>query len=412
MYIVFIHPIFAYMGFDLEVALATYFESWMLLLFPCVFMSTKLRKPSDFFILVLALGLIVPMTSLYGLSDKPRFVMYSVMLSFVLICMIRSGRTIRVPIVRRGTFYALAVAVTFTIAVLTWLVVSGGFSFLNFSFYRVYELRGSVGELIGQGWFSYVNLWVFKVFNIFLFAYALHRKAWVAACAVFALQVIFFAISAHKAVLFYPLLILAVWFYLSRSRTLAIVPFGMFMVVVFSGLVWWIADLALFGSLFVRRVFFVTASNAYDYFDFFSANGFVFWSNSLTSAFVEYPYHLSPPELIGEWRGRSGHVNNTFIANGYMHAGVLGLLLYCLILGFLFRIIDSLSAHGVATWMGLAVTVIPVWSLLLSADLPTALMTHGLVMAVLLLFLVRGRGLESRRPKRGLISRMFAVRPH
>lgn len=398
MYVIFVYPLFAYLGFDLEVHAGKYVESWLLLLLVLAFLPKTLRKPSDFFVLVLALGLIVPMTSLFGLADKPRFFMYSVMVGFSVVCLARSGSPIRIPTVRNGTFLALSMSVGLTGLVLFWMYVSGGFAFLNLDISKIYDLREGAHETIGQGGFGYINLWVFKVFNIFLFAYALHRRSWIFAISLFAIQVVFFGISANKGVLFYPLMILAVWYYLSKSRALAVVPIGILIVVVISGIFWSYWDLAILGSFLVRRVFFVSANNAFNYFEFFSANSFVFWSNSLTSAFVQYPYHTSPAELIGEWKGTFGHVNNTFVANGYMHAGLPGMLFYCMVVGFLFRVIDSLSTRGIEPWMGIAVTIAPVWTLLLSADLPTALMTHGLGVSLLLLFLARGAKLGSIRP--------------
>lgn len=398
-YLVFVHPVFAYAGFNLDFDFVKYLESWAILVIVSSSLSSVFRKPSDFFLLVFAIGFIAPVSSLYGLADKPRFVIYCVLIGFVLLRVASSGKPFRLPTVRNGTFIALAISWILTATVLLWIVYSGGLSYLNFNFLSVYDLRGSVGEVIGQGGFAYLNVWVFKVSNVFLFAYALHRRKWVFATAIFALQVLFFGVSALKGVLFYPLLVLAIWYYLRKSTSFAPITFGLTVVAISSTLVWWFADLAIFGSYLVRRVFFTTANNAFDYFEFFSNGSFVFWSNSITSAFIEYPYHMSPPELIGEWQGSHGSANNSFISNGYMHAGIIGLFAYCLIVGFLFRIIDSLVAYRIAPWLGLAVTVIPVWTLLLSSDLPTVLLTHGLGLSVVLLFLARSKKMASRQER-------------
>lgn len=395
MYVTFVYPVFAYTGFNLNFHSGRLLESWLLVALVLALLPKMLRRPSDFFVLVLALGLVIPMTSLFGLSDKPRFVMYSVFVGFCLVCLARSGARLRLPTVRHGTFLALSLSFGSLGLVLIWMSVSGGFALLNFDLLRVYELREEASELIGRGAFAYLNLWVFKVFNVFLFAYALHRRSWILAACIFALQVVFFGISANKGVLFYPLMVFAIWYYLSKSRELAVVPIGLTFVVLASGAFWWISDIAFLGSFLVRRVFFVNAYNAFDYFEFFETHGFVYWSNSLTSTFLQYPYETGPAELIGEWRGTLGHVNNTFIANGYMHAGLIGLSLYCVLVGFLFRIIDSLATRGTDAWMSIAVTVVPMWSLLLSSDLPTAIMTHGLGVSVLLLFIARGARMKA-----------------
>ena len=148
-------------------------------------------------------------------------------------------------------------------------------------------------------------------------------------------------------------------------------------------------DSVLPASLFIRRVFFVVANNTFYYYEFFSSNAFVYWSNSITSSLIEYPYHIGPAKLIGQSRGTDAHVNNTFLSTGFMHAGLLGVVFYAVLVGLLFKLIDSISAQGIPVWVAIAVLIVPSRSLLLSADLPTALLTHGVAVGVLILFLLR-----------------------
>ena len=61
-----------------------------------------------------------------------------------------------------------------------------------------------------------------------------------------------------------------------------------------------------------------------------------------------------------------------------MHLGALGIIVYSVLVGFLFKIIDSISNRGMPVVIATSVLIIPILTLITSADLPTALLTHGI----------------------------------
>ncbi|SPP31947.1 hypothetical protein ARAF_1615 [Arsenophonus endosymbiont of Aleurodicus floccissimus] len=81
------------------------------------------------------------------------------------------------------------------------------------------------------------------------------------------------------------------------------------------------------------------------------------------------------------------HVNNGFIASGYAHFGLVGIMIYAVILGFILKILDYVTTRGVSVWFVLCVVVVPLRDALISSDLLTTLLTHGLFVALILLFL-------------------------
>ena len=72
-----------------------------------------------------------------------------------------------------------------------------------------------------------------------------------------------------------------------------------------------------------------------------------------------------------------------------MHAGIWGIIFYGVVVGILFRFIDSISRKGIPVWLAVAAILVPSQGFLNSTDLFTALLTHGLGIAVLILFLFR-----------------------
>jgi hypothetical protein len=275
------------------------------------------------------------------------------------------------------------------IVVTVWMLAVGGLRYFNLDLTLVYDFRDDVGDLIDQGFMSYLNVWVTKIFGPVLLALALWRKNYLLAGLVFGLHIFWFGISSHKAVLFYPILIVFLWVWFRKTRALFIVPASMSLGVVISILLYFIHEEILVSSMFIRRVFFVPAKLTFDYYEFFSVNPFVYWSNSITSYFINYPYTTSPALLIGDYVGTGGWANNSFLATGYMHAGIFGVLIYGILVGLLFRLVDSLARNGVPVWVAIATMIVPSQVLLTSADLPTALLSHGFGMSLLILFFLR-----------------------
>jgi len=242
---------------------------------------------------------------------------------------------------------------------------------------------------------GYLNVWATKIFGPVLLALALWRKNYLLAGFVFGLHVIWFGISSHKSVLFYPFLVTFLWVWFRKTRALSLIPLSMSLVVTATFLFYIFYEEIFLGSMFIRRVFFVPAKLTFDYYEFFSINPFVYWSNSITSYFIDYPYTMNTALLIGDYLGTEANANNSFLATGYSHAGIPGMIFYGVLVGLLFRLIDSLARNGVPVWVAVATMIVPSQALLTSADLPTALLTHGIGMSLVILFLLRS---AFRRP--------------
>jgi hypothetical protein len=388
-YLYFVHTLYNYSGFILEFSALKFVESWILLVGLLFFAPCKLNKPSDFFIIIFLLGLIVPLLSLYALADQSRSTVYTVLMGYMIIDVLRKGRQIKLPLIKNGLYLSLGLALAGTILVTAWFFLSGGVANFNLDLTKVYEFRRLTGEMIHVGYMGYINSWATKIFGPFLLAYGLLKRNYALAAFVICLHVFWYGVTAHKSVLFYPLIIVFLWFYFQRTKALSLLPVGYVAVLISSLSCFFLFDYVLLASLFIRRVFYVIGLLTFDYYNFFRMNEYVYWSNSITSSIIDYPYEVKPPLLIGMFRGTTAHANNSFIATGYMHAGIVGVIFYSIIVGFLFKIADSIVSKNVPVWFITALMAIPMRSLLLSADLPTALLTQGVAMAMILAFLAR-----------------------
>ncbi|MBO6565783.1 MAG: hypothetical protein JJ956_13605 [Pseudomonadales bacterium] len=391
LYVYYIVPTWAYLGFGFDPVPERYVEGWIVFGVAALLLRPNVERISDVLLAVMMLSLLAPVCSVYGLAQESRLALYSVLLSYVLIALFTRGPVFAVPIVSSSQMSStLLFCWSMTLLVLLWLVLSSSSDLLNFDIQRVYDFREQQDEVINQGLFPYLNVWAFKVFNPVLIACAVARRNW----SIFALlcffQFLFFGFSNHKAVVLYPFLILGVWWLFSKNTaSLVSVTLSVSVVLMLSFLMLEYTGAERWASVFIRRAFFVIANNTFDYFDFFSKYEYVYWSNSVLGWIFDYQYELAPSKLIGEWRGNPGHVNNSFVSTGFMHAGLVGVVVYSLIVGTIFKLYDALCNQFIPIWFGLAVSVIPVHHLITSADLFTALLTHGMLVSIFTLWSFR-----------------------
>lgn len=388
-YIKFVVPVFEYEGYSVNFSAIKYVESWIIFAALIYFSPKLLMRPSDYLINFLVFSFLCPLLVFYSLSGADRESLYIVFLSVALIFIFRRGRLIDFPYMKSGKMFVYFI-LTFGILIVTaWMFYSGGLNYFNLDLSLVYDFRRDVAQLLDKGVMGYLNVWATKIFGPILLALSLWRRRYFLSVIIFGLHIIWFGISSHKGVLFYPFLITFLWAWFRKTRALSLVPLGMSLSVIFSYLIYFIYGEVVVGSMFVRRVFLVPAKLTFDYYEFFSINSFVYWSNSISSYFIDYPYSMNTSLLIGDYLGTEASANNSFLATGYMHAGIPGMVLYGVLVGLLFRLIDSLARNGVPVWVAVATMIVPSQALLTSADLPTALLTHGIGMSLVILFLLR-----------------------
>ncbi len=385
---------FEYNGYHVNFEIAQYVFSWGVYLLALIMVSDRINKVSDYFFVMAFFALVAPLTVLYGLDQsRPIFPVLTVVFSLIGVYVLTKLplRFIRrLPIIYSGKQIVILTASLFVIFLVIWYYLSG--VTFNLDLAKVYEFRRDNAELSSSGLLAYTNNWTIQIFNIALFILALRYKKYYVAIFLFFIQIYFFAASAHKSILFLPFLILGIWFYFRKYNSALIIPV-IFSLVIMTTLVFYyfLGDL-MTSSLFSRRVFFVPASLTFTYFDYFSSNTHVFWSNSILNSFINYPYDAPVSHVIGKFLGHEEmSANNGFISSGYANAGLLGVFLYVLILGLMLKMLDELVRGAMPLWLGLALTVIPLRNLLLSSDLLTVLLTHGFFIAILFLYLLRTR---------------------
>ncbi len=383
---------FKYMGFSWAPTIIKYFESWIIYCILIFFIPKRLNRISDLFLVIIMFNIITPILTFYALADQSRSYLYIVLLGYFFVSVTRQGKFFRFPVIVEGRFISKSIVILGVMGISVWFFLSGGVRFFNLNLSKVYELRDMAGEVIRAGPMGYLNTWAYFVFGPALLTIALQKRSPLFFGLVLLLHLFWFGVSTHKIVLFAPTLVVSVWLWLRKTESLTWLPLSLTIVILACMYMFFVFDTVIPASLLVRRVFYTPTLLTFEYYEFFTNNQWIWWSNSkLSFGLLNYPYDLNPADLIGRWRGNEAHANNGFLASGYMHAGFSGVVLYGMLVGFLFRIIDSIAHKNIPKWAALGILIIPIYSLIISSDLPTALLTKGIGVAMVLTFLDRSK---------------------
>jgi fructose-specific phosphotransferase system IIC component len=94
--------------------------------------------------------------------------------------------------------------------------------------------------------------------------------------------------------------------------------------------------------------------------------------------------------MIGRFIGREGMgANNGYVSHGFAHAGYFGVIIYSIILGLLLKLIDDMTYNKLPLWFSISLSIAPLRTVLINSDLFTTMLTHGLFISLIIIFLSR-----------------------
>lgn len=244
--------------------------------------------------------------------------------------------------------------------------------------------------LLGGGGLAYLVAWTGNVINPLLMSYGLIKRKF----ALLALgglgQVALFSLTGFKSMLFSPLFVVLLHF-AARDE-------GRFFARRVVSSIGGIIALGLTASLmlrddfityvFVRRVLVTPGLLSGAYLDFFSTHPKTLFAESLPGGLVHNPYGTSPAFIIGRafFHNTQTGANANIFASGYAGLGWLGVILVAVLAAFYLRFLDAVTAGR--DWRLLLGVIGMMAFTLANSSLLTALQTHGLAFACLLILLL------------------------
>ena len=404
-----ISPAYSYQGFVYQpLGLYVVLTAYVLSLLPVMFMPLHLRKPSSFVVWMLYLMVYVPsLLTMAFVLGRPLYEMgpflVSLLVSMLLLALVVRFPAIPLPRPRIPRWLFWGGLGIYLVGSYGLLVDVFGFNGLA-SLSNVYDVRlkaratlAGAGRLVG-----YQLRWLSEAVNPYLMATGLsEKKTWLFVAGAIG-QVMIYSFDATKSTLGSIVLIVAVFFLVTRSFRLRASSLAL----AFTALFWVVAlvdgmfRIGLTGLL-TRRLFAVPGLLTSVYYDFFSNHDRFYWLHTtyaklLGMSGLNYPDYRSPGFLIGDvfFGNPEGNANANLWADGYANAGVFGVLLVTIIFMAILWIYDSVSAKKDIR-VALLLIAMPTFAVT-NTSLLTALLSHGWFPAILLLWLSGGLQTRSR----------------
>jgi len=384
-----ISPVWACVRFELNLSSLKLVESYLLLFIAFALMPKSPKKLSNILVWLLILLSYIPMLTIFAFKDEARIYMYAVTGFWLVVFLFMHMPTVSLaPLKQSGIVrYSLFVCLGLIVFLMVYKYIGLSFSF---DLTKVYGIRSQY-VAAGIPLAGYLFNWMAYIVNPIFFALFIIKKRWLPVVLIVVLQILLFSVTGIKAYLFALPFVLALMWVMRRRNPLAYMGIGLAGIVILGMLSYYLIDDLWISALFANRTLLAPAQLSFLYYDFFSQNELVFLSASRLGFFSDYPYHLNPPHLIGEvyFNQPQMGANTGVVGDAYMNFGFTGLALYSILLAIILRLVDTCSKRvdlrvGVAAVAMLALT-------LTNGALLTNLLTGGLLLALLLLYLLPRR---------------------
>jgi hypothetical protein len=382
---------YSFIGFDYESSWFEVILSYLAVFTLFCLSYKKTITPSYYFVVLLLVTIYVPFSTLYAFSSFSSMFYYQVTFLFFILVLIQKTKRVKVPVLNAPRWALdcfLVILVLITLSFIFYSFYKMGFR-LNYDLKLLYQVRAVFHDTIANGLLGYLFTLTTKSILIFFMGFSLFKKKYFYFLFFMACEVFIAGMANHKAIFLYPFLVLFIYLILLKRISPASIIF-LFLSIVLIGNLFSFFGYDRFSIIFILRMFFMTVLNDYQYYIFFQDNPFTYFSNSFFGNFIEYPYKESIPEIIGYGRWSedvAAFANTGIFGSGYMHMGFIGMLFFTLILSVIFKFVDSISVRiNKGYLLVIPILIIPVRSVN-SADLGSLLISHGLLLSLVLLFI-------------------------
>jgi len=280
----------------------------------------------------------------------------------------------------------LIAAVLISLYVLVSLLRTGGLARISFDLSTVYEVREEYLERLGT-LIGYLVPWQGYVLNPALMLIGVRRRSVLLVLLGLALQMLLFGMTGYRAFLLIPALLLIFYLIGWRRQLTALALAGMLAVIGIALVLYAWLDEPLIPLLLVDRVIVIPAQIHYWYYDFFGVHGqpLLQLSQSILAPLSSAHYGTPIAEVIGwTYIGSNASANVGLFGDAYANFGLVGCAIFALLFALLLKVVDS-AGRASDPRVAAALLAMPAFQLV-NSGLLTTLLTHGLALAVLVLW--------------------------
>lgn len=393
----FVNRHFSYMGFNYDFSLVKYMESLLMILWLFVIIP-KNNNVSSIAVNILYILMVIPILSIYPLKNESRIYFYSVVTSFsILILTVKTLPRFKLKIKYNFNGLLKLVFIAMTSLVYFLLIRFNGLPNLKLlDFNEVYKIRSEIEY--GYGFMQYLVTWQGAILNVFVMIVTLVSRRKYSFIFVSILQIMLYLLTTHKTFLFYPFVLYILILVLNRSKLHVgyIAAVGSSFGVLLSLGINKIFGNLMIPSMVISRIFFLPAQISYQYYEFFSQNGFVYLSHSVFRILFQTPvYSDHPIRLIGQAYYTNNWPNTGYLGDAYMNFGVIGMIIFSIIFGIVLKVIESLANTPFKLSITKAFIIIFMFSTS-NIGLLTSMLNGGLVLFMVILYLFNDKSIDKK----------------
>jgi hypothetical protein len=255
---------------------------------------------------------------------------------------------------------------------------------LHFDLIDVYDVRAEARNYEAMFPLNYIVSLADNILPFFA-VYALFQRKYLIFSLTLLVVYINFSITGTKQIIFVLMLgIIGYYFIRDFSRSTRLI-YAAIVLIILSMAESMIFQSSTLNTLFAYRVLFIPAELHYSYYSYFQSHEILYFSQSilkwLSNGEQENVQFLLGEYAIGDYTARA---NNGLFSDAYMNLGVIGVLIYPLLLATFLRILDG-AVEGLSKRILFVITVY-VGFVLLGMTFTSALLTSGLIFLIFLLY--------------------------
>jgi hypothetical protein len=399
-YVTIISPLFDYNGALYRPATdGSLMLAFFVSILPAFWLPMVVSRPSQVAIWVLYVLAYVPsiLIPYYVLGTGFEGVLpltFAVALSFALLTLmtrVQIGATY-VPARSMRSFETLVLGLAIVLAAYT--ILAFGLRLDLPALTDVYDVRAVFDQAVADTnvpFAAYAVDWSLYVANPLLVLLGLRSKRFGLVALGLAIELLVYGTTGYKSALLSVMLLVPLLVLLSRRLRPA---FGLSLptasVVLVLGSVIWdqVNDSTIATLLFIHRVIALPGQLVADYYEFFSQHQTFGLSHSILSFLGPAPYVLQPPKLIAAvyFNNPNENANANLWADAFANFGIGGIIVFTIVLGLVLLLLDSAASGRDLRVTGALAGLMAI--VLSNSALLTTVLSHGLALAILLIFLM------------------------
>ena len=317
----------------------------VLILGTIIVLPRNKHKPSTYLYYTFYIITYLPTMMYYWMNDKPTiYVIYETVCFAVVALMV--GRTYK-PIkikAERGKIMINLIFVVYVIFCFVLIIRNGGIH-LRAIIKDLYQVR-SENNL--SGLFGYILNWCAKSYMPFFFIYFYIKRNFKAVALVSVLQVLLFLSYGFRAFLMAIFMLLFISVLMRNTKTFSRNITLSFAAAIVLSMIVYLAGSLILINLFPYRTLLLPSQGQFGYYDFFTHNNHLYFSEgSIGRLFgIKYPYSQQIGRVVNAYvygPQKLSNGNTGVFSYGFADLGFLGMVLASVIIGVIFNLVDSVT---------------------------------------------------------------------